>query len=334
MGNKVNVVLIVLSVLFFGLNIFQFVWWNNTNKKLSESYTSEIASLEQTIAGYGTEVTVYTVSSAVKAGDEILEENIEPMKMYSSLLTEQYVTDISDIIGRYFKIAVNPGTPIMFNMAMDEELDDTVRDHDILLDSIPVGTEVGDYIDIRITFPYGDDYIVLSHKRIYGISENTIKLYMTEYEWNVYLGALVDYYINESLGTTIYGVKYVEPGIQQDAIAYYSVPTNIQTLLQKNPNIIDKEGAASLNAWRESLEAMLVLLRNNEDTIESDGEKFSSGRDAYNEAIEDDRATAAEEAAEQAEMEAEQNVDNTSSVSDDFWTEDIDSSTGGEDIAN
>ena len=317
---KLNIGLIAAVVIFIGINIFQYFFWNNTNKKVSESYTSEIALLEQTIAGYGSEVTVYTVISAAKAGDMITEDNIQPMKMYSSLMTEQFVTNTEDIVGRFFKIAVNPGTPILYNMAMDEELDDSMRDRDIILDRLTVGLEVGDYIDIRMTLPYGDDYIVISHKRIYGIGEGTIKVHMNEYEWNVYQGALVDYYLNKEYGCTLYGDKYVEPGIQQDAIAFYAVPTNIAALLQKNPNIIDKEGAASLNEWRNSLEEILVLFRDDEDTVDVDGSRFSAGRDGYNETVNNDRVTQMEADAEQAEQEGEGISD--SSVDEDFWNED------------
>jgi hypothetical protein len=319
--HKVNIGVIIALVIFVILNIVQFILWHNANEKISEQYTAEIANLEQTIAGYGTETTVYTVTSAVKAGDQITADNIEPMKMYSSLMTAQFVTNTSDIIGGYFKVAVNPGTPITYNMTMEEELDDTMRDHDIILDSIPVGTTVGDYIDIRMTMPYGDDYIVISHKRIYGISDGTIKLYMTELEWNTYEGALIDYFLNQEYGCTLYGTRYIEPGIQQDAVAYYAVPTNIAALLSKNPNIVDKEEAVSLNEWRESIEELLVIFRDEDDTVDSDGSKLAAGRSTMNEAIESDRQNKADSDAEAAEAEADS--DYTDEITDDFWDEDI-----------
>lgn len=328
MQGKINIGLIVGVVVLLGLNVFQFVWWNNTNKELSTKYTSEIAALEQTIAGYGTEVQVYTVSAAVKAGDEIKEENIEPMKMYSSLMNDQYVTDTSMLVGKFFKIAVNPGTPIMQNMAMEESLDDTTRDKDVMLDNLPVGTKVGDYIDIRITFPYGDDYLVLSHKRIYNLGEGTIKLHLTEYEWAVYTGAMVDYSLNKDYGATIYATKYVEPGLQQDAVAYYAVPSNISALLQKNPNILakDKEGAMSLDDWREGLEKLLMIFRDSEDTVANDGNRIKANIDEYNEKIKSDsgayteqeaaKAAADSEAAEKAKDAEYWSDDGTSSPTD------------------
>ena len=325
---KLNIGLIVAVIILVALNIFQFGWWKDMNTKVEETYTAKIAELETKISSYGSEVTVYTVTDAVKAGDEIKEENIEEMKMYSSLLTEQYVTDINDIVGRYFKIAVNPGTPIMQNMAMDEELVDSMRDRDIILDRLTVGLEVGDYIDVRMTMPYGDDYVVLSHKRIYGISEGSIKLHLTELEWNIYQGALIDYFLNKEYGCTIYGDRYIEPGIQQEAVNFYAVPTNIAALLQKNPNIVDKEEAASLNEWRQSLEELLVIFRDEEDTVDADGGRLASGRQEINDAVESDRQTTDEEKQEAAEEAAEAEAEST--VDEDFWSEDPSSDTTDE----
>lgn len=320
---KINVGLIVALVIFVGLNVFQFIFWKNTNEEVSKEFTNEIANLEQTIAGYGDEVTVYTVSTAVKAGDEITEDNIETMKMYSSLMTEQFVLNSDDMLGRYYKIAVNPGTPIMSNMIMDEEMEDSTRDRDIVLDKATVGLSEGDYIDVRITMPYGDDYIVISHKRVYGINESSIKLHLTEYEWNVYQGALVDYFLNQEYGCTLYADKYVEPGIQQEAVPFYAVPSNIAALLQKNPNILDKQEAASLNEWRNALEELLVIFRDNEDTVDADGGRLATGREAINSSVETDRKSKAEDEAEKAQEQAEMESTGEDEVDGDFWDEEV-----------
>lgn len=325
--HKLNIGLIVATVFFFILNIVQFVYWRNITDETRETYTAEIAELNATIASYGEPVEVYTVTAAVKAGDVIEAENIETMKMYSSLLTDQYVTNPKDITDRYYKVAVNPGTPIMKNMVMDEELDDSMRDRDIILDRMTVGLEEGDYIDIRMTMPYGDDYVVLSHKRVYALNDGTIKLHLNELEWNTYQGALIDYFLNKEYGCTLYADKYIEPGLQQDAVKFYAVPTNIAALLQKNPNIINKDEASSLNEWRNSIEELLVIFRDEEDTVDADGSRLATGRQTMNEAVNTDRQTSAEEKAEQEALEAEQSTDGEETIGDDFWSEEPTSTT-------
>lgn len=322
MQSKVNVGLIVATVLFVVLNIVQFIVWRNINVTTSETYAASIADLNATLAAYGPDVTVYTVSSAVKAGDLVLEENIESITIPTSVDNDQYVHSMSDLTGRVFKIAVNPGTPITSNMTMAEPLEDSVRERDIILDRYTVGLTVGDYIDIRITMPYGDDYVVLPHKRIYAINEGSIKLYLNEFEWFQYNGAMVDYWLNRDYGATIYGDKYVEPGIQHEAVMYYAVPTNIAALMQKNPNILDKAEANDLNSWRAAIEELLIIFRDEEDTVDSDGGKFNTGRTEYNEAIKSDSTAVAEQMAEQ-EANAPAEEEYEEELGEDFWEEDI-----------
>lgn len=323
---KINLTLVVLVVLFLIANIAQFFFWRNSNTKTVEKYTSELAELELQLATYGEKVTVYTVTTAAKAGDEVTAEMLEPVTSYDSVTTDQFIYDTSAIVGRYFKIAVNPGTPLLNNMFMDEELDDTVRERDLSLNYHTAGLDVGDYIDIRITLPYGDDYIAISHKRVYGITDNTVKLYLTEYEWNIYQGMFVDYCLNEEYGCVIYADKYIEPGLQQEAVKFYAVPSNIATLLQKNPNIVDKVEAASLNEWRNQLEELLVLFRDNEDTVDADGGRLSGGRSTYTENVTEADSTIREKREEDAQNAASDDSSSDSSVGDDFWTDDATSS--------
>lgn len=321
---KLNITAIVFAVIFLILNIVQFFWWQKTNEAQIARYTADVASLQLQLKSFGNRKTVYTISTACKAGDEVTEDLIIPIDTYETMVTDQYISDPQQVVGRYFKIAVNPGTPLLSNMFMDEQLDATTRDRDIMLDRMTVGIKAGDYVDIRITFPYGDDYIVLSHKRIEAINDTTIKMYLTEYEWNVYQGALIDYFLNVAYGCTIYADRYVEPGLQAEAIPYYAVPTNIAALLQKNPNIVNKKEAASLNAWRQQIEEMVVLFRTDNDTIENDSSKLNAGRTTLNAGVEMDRQTVkAEEDA--AAAEAQQNA-GENYYTDDFWN---DSATGG-----
>ena len=315
---RLNIALIVLAVVAIGLNIFQFMWWKNINTQTAEKYTAELASLQAQLDSIGSRVEVYTVSTAKKAGDQITDKDITSMWTYSALISDQYVMNVDDILGRYYKIAVNPGTAITKNMVMDDELIDSMRDRDIILDRLTVGIEPGDYIDIRMTMPYGDDYVVLSHKRIQDINEATIKVYLTELEWNIYQGALIDYYLNKDYGCTIYADRYIEPGLQQSAINFYAVPDNIAALLQKNPNIVDKVEAASLNEWRKSIEEILVIFRDEEDTIDSDAAKLSEGRSTFNTSINGDYQTARDESEQRAEDEALAAGD---AITDDFWDE-------------
>lgn len=320
---RVNIVFVAATVILLVLNIVQFVVWRNINVNTAESYSQNIADLNATLAKYGPDVTVYTVSNSVKAGDLVQASNLESFYIPSSVDNDQYIHDLNEITGRVFKVAVNPGTPITSNMTMTEPIEDDMRDRDIILDRLTVGIQVGDYIDVRITMPYGDDYIVLTHKRVYGLGEKTVKLYLSESEWMTYQGAMVDYYLNSQYGCTIYGDRYIEPGIQQAAVNYYAVPTNISALIQKDPNILDKAAASELNSWRKSIEELLVIFRDEDDTVDADGTRFASGRQTYNEGVNEDRVTKNEEDAETEGEEEEDTEEEFDFGEDDGWSDSV-----------
>ena len=317
---RVNIVLVVLTVLFGVLNVIQFVVWRNINVQTSEKYTAQVMELQQKISSYGSDVQCVTVISSVKPGDIVTEDVLDYVTIPSSVVTDQFVTDTSAVLGRVFKIGVNAGTPLMSNMTMEEVLDDDMRDRDITLDRVTVGLRVGDYIDIRITMPYGDEYVVIPHKRVYAINENTIKLYLSEYEWALYQGAMIDYYLNESYGCTIYADRYIEPGLQNAAIAYYAPPSNIAAMIAKNPNILDDVRELALKnstSWRNAIDELFVIFRDEEDTVDADAAKFATGRQEFNQAVEDDRRSVAEDDTEDTSNSSSSN----DYEEDDFWSD-------------
>lgn len=314
MRKATTVLLVVVTVVLLVLNVVQFFVWKGVNTENAKNYTAKISELEATIAAYGHNVTCYTVVNNAKAGDFISMDNLEAITLPSNSVTSQHITDASSIVGRVFKIAVNPGTPITSNMTMAEVVEDDMRDRDIVLDRITVGIQEGDYIDIRMTMPYGDDYVVLSHKRVYGLNDGTVKLYLSEFEWLQYQGALIDYYLNAEYGCTLYADKYIEPGLQQAAVKYYAVPTNIAALITKDPNILDKTEASALNEWRNGIEELLVIFRDEEDTVDSDSSKLAAGRSEFNSAI-----TSAGASYEGAVEEGSESSDDSEEYEDDFW---------------
>ena len=44
---------------------------------------------------------------------------------------------------------------------MAEPIEDSTREYDIVANILPIGLKEGDYIDFRIVYPLGEDYIVL-----------------------------------------------------------------------------------------------------------------------------------------------------------------------------
>lgn len=99
----------------------------------------------------------------------------------------------------------------------------------------------GDFIDVRISFPNGADFILLSKqevlqvkKRDDGVSQE-LWLSLTEEEILRMSSGVVDAYLFD--GAYIYATLYLNQ-IQEESIVNYPVNEVVEELIQKDPNII------------------------------------------------------------------------------------------------
>lgn len=203
-------------------------------------YESQIAKLQTTLDDIGPMVDCYTVNQKSEPGQPILQTELVPIRIPKSVMSDSYILDPSSIVGKYYKVSVSPQTPITADLIMDEAIDSTQRDVDITPQYWPIGLKVGDYVDLRLQYPKGENYTVLSHKRVMGINGEAIKVYLSEKEQMFYAASAVDYYMNSKVGAAFYLTKYVEPGVQQASTVYYNIPNNVLAIIQANPNIVDK----------------------------------------------------------------------------------------------
>lgn len=127
---------------------------------------------------------------------------------------------------------------------------------------LPYNLSERDVIDVRIAFPTGQEYVVLSKKQVVAyhrqsdnIHEGLLSLAINEKEALSMSSALVDKFLIE--GTRIYTVKYVMPEVQERATADYPVNPYVQTLLKTSPNIKDLKDLENSLAERQALDKAL-----------------------------------------------------------------------------
>lgn len=126
----------------------------------------------------------------------------------------------------------------------DSVVQDDVRKQEYNMLVLPTDLTTGDYVDIRLMLPSGQDYIVVSKKEveipvINGTdSEDTIWVNLSEDEILHMSCAIVDaFQIN---GSKIYATKYTEAGMQKAATPTYPLNESTTRLLQSDPNILAK----------------------------------------------------------------------------------------------
>ena len=303
---------VVVSGIWFGVMLHR-------TGSLEKKYTGEVAKLESTLNALGPSVTCYTLSESFWnnnnkdiAGRTITDDSLQAISVPSSLVGTAYVTNKEDIVGKYYKVNIGPGTPITSDLVMEDKMDNTLRDIDISVSTWVVGMRVGDYVDIRLTLPYGEDYIVLTHKRIQSIGDKTVKMYLTEDEWNTYQSAMVDYYLYSQKGARIYFSKYVAPGLQTEATAFYAISDRVKEVIRTNPNIVNLAQMEAQSALRPVIDGYLEQAKSPNTTVEQEAAAISAGRNSYTSDVSSDYRANKEQQSQQSDS---YNPDSTNGAS-------------------
>lgn len=251
-------ILILAVIVCAGLAVLYY------SQQTKDTYEKQINDLEYEIESKYQ--TVYVASKDLSRG-EVLEEgvNVELQTIVSGLEFGMYI-DYEDL-GKSCLVDIPMYTPILKNMLSVREIAQDTREVEINTVSLMTDQNEYDVIDIRIMFPNGEDYLVLSKKEVRNLSliNNTFFTYLNEEEILRFSCALVDSYL--TTGTKLYAVRYVEPNLQDAGIPNYPLKAEIIDLINNDPNILTKATETmSLNA-RIDLENRLGGLT--EDQLEA-----------------------------------------------------------------
>lgn len=239
---------------------------------------------------------VYVTSKDVKSGSTVELDSVTTTLLPSDSIPENAVTTEEDLTDKIYKIGLKAGSYITTDMISDYKIHKNMRELDVVMDEIPVGLEEGDYVDIRISFPLGQDYIAMSHKKVLSITGNTVKLIVIEHDFYRYESMKTDLATYQS--TKIYAVKYVEAGLQPNGKVYY--PPTLEIIKQSilDPNMNSKDFMTMINS-RELLEDQLAASKKvdkNQTVTETRNEiknTFNNAREEYRELEAEKEAAAA-----------------------------------------
>lgn len=188
--------------------------------------------------------TVYVLTKNVSAGSNIemsqlkaidVTKDAVPMSAITSL---NYATSITE--NSLYKIDLQSGTVLSLDMIVesnDVTKDDT-RQQEFNMIILPTYLEADDYVDIRLRLPSGEDYIVVSKKRVLDADEITMWTKLSEDEILTLSNAIVEAYQID--GALLYATTYVEPGIQPAASVTYVPTVSVSQLINSNPNVVQK----------------------------------------------------------------------------------------------
>lgn len=255
---------------------------------------------------------VYEVVTPIEAGELISEENVEKKLVYSSQPEELFAT--LDDIGKQVAVNISEGTQLMKAMILTEEYEETDRETEYEAIKLSLNLALGDYVDIRICYPNGEDYIVLSKKQIKQIDQENVLCYIWNNEEEILTmsSAIVDAYLYE--GAYLYTTKYVQAEIQEPSEVTYIPTLTTMQLLESDPNIVEIASKYLNKVLRKELENRLAAsMATSVDEISWQIETNTSNTTS-NEEISEDDFTYYEEQEEAKQMDQELGPDESESA--------------------
>lgn len=239
---------------------------------------SKIQDLKAANTMYQTELsnnqqTVYVATDLINAGDIVTDTgenaNVEKQTVYTGLESYNYITE-SEMNTRA-KVDIAAGVPVMYNMVTDVVVDNDTRDYEISVANLTTDQKENDVVDIRVIFPNGEDYVILSKKQITNLNlENCVfTSQLNEEEILRFASAIVDAYM--TTGARIYTTRYVEENIQETSTPNYPVRETTIALINSDPNVVTKATETLNLEARLSLEQRLGTLTEDELDAVSEG---------------------------------------------------------------
>lgn len=206
----------------------------------------------------------------LKAGTILTEEDITEI-MVDATNEVVSITTIDELLGKELLMDVHKMLPMTKPMIERETVvgeNQRIFEFDYI--KLPFNLETGDFVDVRIVFPNGQDYVVLSKKEVIHYERNAdnlhqglLSLLVDEDEVLRMSSALVDRVLTET--AELYLVKYLEPLTQEAALISYPVNRSVLSVLKENPNLVESPDMTKLTNNRYLLDIALKELLDEDD---------------------------------------------------------------------
>ncbi|MDD6037813.1 MAG: SAF domain-containing protein [bacterium] len=189
-------------------------------------------------------LTICVLTQDVVAGEELTETMIQENRVQSTQdLTLAQTVSREELLGKRAKLTMSKGSALTRDMIYEgDAVAQDERRVELSEPVLPKTLKENEFIDIRIVFPNGEDYVVVKHKRVYRIirdendSVSAIQLRLLEQELLRYQAACVD--VRSYQDTRLYALQYTGE-YQPAATEYYPVNAAVFTLMQWDPNIVE-----------------------------------------------------------------------------------------------
>ncbi|PWK05014.1 SAF domain-containing protein [Tumebacillus permanentifrigoris] len=228
-----------MGVLSSGVFAFSIVHMQNSNAEREREYQKTIQENQQMLQKeQQTKKKVYVASKDIEVGTSINASDLVAVDVTKDAVPDDTLNESNGAAGKYAKITIKKNTPLTKAMLYDEGVTpDDIRAQEFRLILLPSDLKINQFLDVRIKFPTGQDYITLAKKKVKQLQEGTVWFDMNEKEIQMFSSAIVDAYQS---GATIYALSYVDPFVQEKSIVDYPVNAMVRTRILADPNILSE----------------------------------------------------------------------------------------------
>lgn len=244
----------IVGILFAGYAVYQARQVDEMRTSLVREYEIQIERLKEEKAS----IFGWTLARNISAGHPIRAEDLRRVELPADSVPANYIKSKDEIDGRNAKIDLTSQTLLTPELLYKEApTPHDLRWREMGFVQLPASLQKNDVIDVRIQFPTGQDYILLSKKKAEQLNGGSVTVTLDEMEILSLSSAVVDAYLHKA---SIYALAYVEPQLQTKAIPTYPANKAVLELIKKDPNIVSRAEYALSHASRQILEADLSVM--------------------------------------------------------------------------
>lgn len=234
-------------------------------------------------AAKAAERTVYVVSTDVASGSgiqisaidgdtertanvsqEVADSKVVPenFAIASDFYTDESLSQArSDLVA---KIDLKEGTILTKDMltTSSEQVTNDLRKQEYNMLSLPTDLVSGDFVDVRIRFGNGQDYIIAAKKQVTiptiagAPAEGVININLSEDETIAMSSAIIETYQLKT--AEMYVSRYTDPGMQVAAIPTYPVNAEALNLMDSNPNLLEEAKQEIASRYNRNLREQFI----------------------------------------------------------------------------
>lgn len=245
---------IVLLVVVIGVGVSVVLLMN---KRIRSTYGVQLEEKELYVQE-NTRV-VYRTLRDISAGEIIKADDVEVLNLLDAEDPALFF-DAGDLHEEKVALVDVPkGTHLLKFMVNQQGEVGDLREVQYNAIAITDNVSVNDVVDVRLSFPNGEDFVVLSQKEMKsgGLEDGGgCFLWLSEEEILLMSAAMVDAYLYT--GSSIYTTKYIAPTIQDASVVNYTPSVHIIDLIYDDPNIVQEASTYLSIKVRKELESRLA----------------------------------------------------------------------------